>query len=51
MDLKEDPKERQEQIESVLWGSKITSLESVEMYNKFCKYYDLVINSHPEQKN
>lgn len=43
MDLKEDPKERQEQIETVLFGSKITPQESVEMYNKFCKYYDQVI--------
>ena len=44
MDLKEDPKERAEQIEAFLFGPKITSQEAVKEYNKFCKYYDQVIH-------
>ena len=47
MDLKEDPEERKEQIYAILDDPKSTSQNGVEMYDKWCKYYDQV---NPQNK-
>ena len=43
MDLKEDLEERKEQIYAILDDPKSTSQNGVEMYDKWCKYYDQII--------
>ena len=45
MDLKENPEERKQQIYAILDDPKSTSQNRVEMYDKWCKHYDQVINS------
>ena len=50
MDLKEDPEERKEQIHAILDDPKSTSQNGVEMYDKWCKYYDQVIPSKQHEK-
>ena len=47
MDLKEDPEERKEQIYAILDDP---SQNRVEMYDKWCKYYDQVISSKQDEK-
>ena len=42
MDLKEDRKERQEQIDAALGNSKITSQDGVDLYDKWSEYYEQV---------
>ena len=45
MDLKEDPKERQQQIDATLGDSSITSQEGVELYDKWSEHYEQVIKT------
>ena len=42
MDLKEDRKERQEQIDATLGDSKLTSQEGVDLYDKWSEHYEQV---------
>ena len=50
MDLKEDPEERKQQIHGILDDPKSTSQNGVEMYDKWCKYYDQVISQNKTRK-
>ena len=42
MDLKEDQKERQEQIDAALSDSKSTSEDTVDLYEKWSEHYEQV---------